>query len=83
MESPDNADAPSPPEDLGMLAEQASALEAIEELAAAVRAGEVLEFVGMVVKTDGTFYAIGGKAADRHEMAGMLMHLAMERLSAP
>jgi hypothetical protein len=60
---------------------QESAIEALEKLLAEVRVGNVVEFYAVAVLIDETYRLIGSQSVSRHQAAGMLLHMAMERIS--
>jgi hypothetical protein len=62
-----------------LLETQKSAIEALGKVIEEFRSGAAMEFIGIVIRPDG-YRVIGGKTNDRHEMAGILLELAMERL---
>ncbi len=63
-----------------LLETQRSAIQSLEILIAEIRRGTVVEFIGMVVGPDDNYRCIGGNTADRHQIAGMLLDLAIKRL---
>lgn len=63
-----------------LLETQANAIKALEQIIADVRNGEIMEFIGMVTMPSGQYRLVGGNTMDRHETAGMLLELAIERL---
>ena len=63
-----------------LLETQKQAIEELERILADVRAGKAIEIVGMEVRPNGDTAIFGGCTANRHQMAGMLMDLAMSRI---
>lgn len=64
-----------------LLQEQRTALKALEIIRRDIQAGEAIEFVGMTVNPEGKYRLVGGSTTDRHKTAGMLLELAIERLT--
>lgn len=63
-----------------LLETQKSAIEVLESVIAKVKAGEVIEVIGVAVRADECYFVFGGECESRHKMAGMLLELAIEKL---